>query len=102
MNTSYRSSTINRRYWIVAVVLVALVSGVSFGEEAKIETLDQKLLALCKDSEATTEAIESLLKAGADNKARSQYGVTPLMYAAEGNGAIIPDFPDRFTQLVEP
>ena len=66
-------------------MLAALICGTSFGEEAKVETNDEKLLALCKDPEATTEAIEALLKAGADVAARDEYGRTPLMYAAMKN-----------------
>ena len=82
MNTPDRSFAINRCYWIVAVVLVALASGTSFGKETKVETNDEKLLALCKDPEATPEAIKALLKAGADIKARDKNGKTPLMEAA--------------------
>ena len=85
MNTSNRSSAINRRHWIVAVMLAALICGTSFGEEAKVETNDQKLLALCQEPKATTEAIESLLKAGADIKTRGKFDRTPLMIAAGWN-----------------
>ena len=56
-------------------MLAVLVCGVSFGEEAKVETNDQKLLALCEDPEATAEAIEALLKAGADVNVRTEYNV---------------------------
>ena len=75
MNTSGTASTITRHHWFVAVALVALICGVSFGEEAKVETNDQKLLALCEDPEATAEAIEALLKAGADVNVRTEYNV---------------------------
>ena len=85
MNTSNRSSAINRRHWIVAAILAALICGVSFGEEAEVETNDQKLLALCIDPEATPEAIEALLKAGADVAARDKDGKTPLILAAWDN-----------------
>ena len=84
MNTPYTSSTINRHHWIVAASLAALTCGVSC-EEAKVETNDQKLLALCKKPKATTEAIEVLLKAGADVAARDKNGKTPLMWAAGVN-----------------
>ena len=85
MNTPNTSSTINRHHWFVAAILAALICGVSFGEEDKVETNDQKLLALCKKPKATTEAIEALLKAGADIKARDKDGFTPLMWAAVNN-----------------
>ena len=84
MNTPNTSSTINRHHWIVAASLAALTCGVSC-EEAEVETNDQKLLALCKDPEATPEAIESLLKAGADIEARDKDGETPLIIAARSN-----------------
>ena len=58
MNTPNTSSTINKHHWIVAASLAALTCGVSFGEEAKVETNDQKLLALCQEPKATTEAID--------------------------------------------
>ena len=82
MNTSNRSSAINRRHWIAAAMLAALICGVSFGEETKVETNDEKLLALCQDPEATPEAIEALLKAGADVAARRENGGTALMWGA--------------------
>ena len=47
--------------------------------------MSEKLLALCKEPKATTETIESLLKAGADIEARNKIGRTPLMFAAVGN-----------------
>ena len=61
------------------------------GAGIEAETPDQELLALCKTPEATPEAIETLLEAGADIKARSESGGTPLMWAAENdsNPAII-------------
>jgi len=85
MNTSGTASTITRHHWFVAAMLAVLVCGASFGEEAKVETNDQKLLALCEDPEATTEAIEALLKAGADVDARDERDRTPLMGAAHWN-----------------
>ena len=66
-------------------MLAALICGVSFGEEAKVETNDQKLLALCMDPEATPEAIEALLKAGENIEARDKDGRTPLIWAARHN-----------------
>ena len=66
-------------------MLTVLICSVSFGEEAKVETNDQKLLALCKDPKATPEAIESLLKAGADIEARNESFRTPLIWAAQWN-----------------
>ena len=93
MNTSNRSSTSNRCHWIAAAMLAALICGVSC-EAANVETNDQKLLALCREPKATTEAIEALLKAGADIEARmacksdalyDEGGVTPLMRAARRN-----------------
>jgi len=49
------------------------------------KTPDQELLALCKTPEATPEAIETLLKAGADVNARDEDGDTALMRAAWQN-----------------
>ena len=72
----------NRCHWFVAVMLAALICGTSFGEEAKVETNDQKLLVLCEDPKATPEAIEALLKVGADVEARDSHDWTPLMEAA--------------------
>ena len=74
-----------RHHWIAAVMLAALICCVSFGKEAKVETNDQNFLALCKDPEATPEAIEALLKAGADVAARRENGGTALMSAAANN-----------------
>ncbi len=73
MNRSNKSSAIHRRHWVAAAMLAALLCGVSFGEEAKVETIDEKLLALCWDPEAMPEVIESLLKAGADVNVRTDY-----------------------------
>ena len=72
-------------HWIIAPVLITLLYGVSFGKEAKVETNDDKLLALCKDPEATPGVIGVLLKAGADIKARDILGQTTLMLAARWN-----------------
>ena len=82
MNTPNTSSTINRHHWIVAPSLAALTCGVSC-EEAEVETNDQKLLALCKKPKATTEAIEVLLKAGADAKAKDKQGKTAADHAKD-------------------
>ena len=71
--------------WIIAPVLITLLYGVSLGEEPEVETNDKKLLALCKDPEATPEVIEALLKAGVDIEARTEHGWTPLMWAARNN-----------------
>ena len=76
MITARTLSMITRNHWIAAAVLAALICGVSFGEEAKVETNDQKLLALCKDPKATPEAIEALLKAGANAKVKDKKGKT--------------------------
>ncbi len=76
---------ITRNHWLAAAMLAALICGVSFGEEAKVKTNDQRLLVLCKDPEATPKAIEALLKAGADIEARSKYGLTPLLRATRDN-----------------
>jgi len=82
---------ITRNHWIAAAMLAALICGVSFGQEAKVETPskvetpNQKLLVLCKDPEATPEAIELLLRAGADIRASDEYNRTPLMLAVESN-----------------
>ena len=91
MNTSNRSSAINRCHWFVAAMLTVWICSVSFGEEAKVRTNDEKLLALCKDPKATPEDIEALLKADADIEARSESVITrwdaqtPLMWAARHN-----------------
>jgi len=61
---------ITRNHWIAAAMLAALICGTSFGEETKVETNDQRLLALCEDPEATPEAIEAILKAGAKDNQR--------------------------------
>ena len=71
--------------WIAAEVLAALTCGLSFGEEAEAETTNEKLFALCKDPKTTPEAIEAILKAGADIEARAESGVTPLFFAAAFN-----------------
>ena len=81
MNTPNTPSTINRHHWIVEAALAALTCGISFGEEAKVETNDQELLALCQERKATTEAIELLLKAGADAKAKDKKGKTVIDHA---------------------
>ena len=53
-------------------MLTALICGVSCREEATYETKNQKLLALCKAPKATSKAIETLLKAGANAKAKDK------------------------------
>ena len=85
MTTPRTPSMITRNHWIAAAMLAALICGVSFGEEAEVETNDRKLLALCKDPEATPEVIETLLKAGADIEARGEFGLTTLIRASAKN-----------------
>ncbi len=72
-------------HWIIALVLITLLYGVSLGEESKVETNDEKLVALCFYPEGTPEAIEVVLKAGADVMVRLVNGLTPLMIAAGRN-----------------
>ena len=85
MTTPRTPSMITRYHWLAAAMLATLICDTSFGEEAEVETNDQKLLALCDGPEATPESIEALLKAGADIEARDKYGRTPLMFAAMRN-----------------
>ena len=83
MNRSNKSSAIHRRHWVAAAMLAVVTCGVSFGEEAKVEKNDMKFLALCKDPNATPQAIEALIKAGANANAKDKEGKTALDHAKD-------------------
>jgi len=77
----------NRNMLIASLLLLSLGTMPAYADGAGIEekTPDQESLALCETPEATPEAIETLLEAGADIKARNRLGYTPLMFAARFN-----------------
>ena len=69
MNTSNRSSAINRRHWIAAAVLTALICGTSFGEEAGSDAAVVAFeAALSKAEDGDPDAMVSLGFMYADGK----------------------------------
>jgi len=75
----------NRNMLIASLLLLSLGTMHVYADGVGIEgeTPDQELLALCKTPEATPEAIETLLKAGANVKAKDKKGKTAIDYAKE-------------------
>ena len=82
MNTSSRSSAINRRHCIVAVILAVLICGVGVRPCLSMDLSpswvkdltpnDKMLLELCKSSDTTPEDIKAILD-GKDVLAESRF-----------------------------